>query len=452
MRFEQIGPIVKSELELGSLTILCGGNNQGKTYISYAIYATLEELRATEYVPLKEEELVGLLEGSSKRITKEQFNQRLSIHMSNIISKSSKRILKTYFNLDEQRFLNAKIEISPEEVIRIFCLDDCNHYSNSITFRNHIFKIIMTDTDVEFMVMKLDGKEENLYIENDPDFIEMVFGLIVRHYINEKVHVMYFPAERTGINVFGKELNSIRAQELNSIRTQQEFKYSNLSKTSKNIEELSHMFAKTIVSYPKPIENYVDFINDINYNNLFQENSISTVIRDKMIGGEFKYDEAKQESYLKLKNNENISLHVASSSAKSLYGLDYYIDQTFEVEQSKVLFIDEPEINLHPKNQIKFAELLDQLVRANYKVIISTHSDFLMKKLINIVLKNNLYKDSNGINESNTKVYDVANGTISKIDYFNEDESYDNFESNFNLLTEEYIDLSNEIESQSQED
>jgi predicted ATPase len=40
-RFEKLGCIEKAEIELGDLTILCGDNNAGKTYISYAIYGFL---------------------------------------------------------------------------------------------------------------------------------------------------------------------------------------------------------------------------------------------------------------------------------------------------------------------------------------------------------------------------------------------------------------------------
>ncbi len=40
--FENLGVISKGEIELGDLTILCGANNTGKTYITYALYGLLK--------------------------------------------------------------------------------------------------------------------------------------------------------------------------------------------------------------------------------------------------------------------------------------------------------------------------------------------------------------------------------------------------------------------------
>ncbi|ACB51007.1 hypothetical protein cce_1657 [Crocosphaera subtropica ATCC 51142] len=43
MKFEisNLGYIKQAEIELGDLTIICGKNNTGKTYVNYAIYGFL---------------------------------------------------------------------------------------------------------------------------------------------------------------------------------------------------------------------------------------------------------------------------------------------------------------------------------------------------------------------------------------------------------------------------
>jgi len=40
-QIEKLGIINKAEIELGDLTIICGKNNTGKSYASYAIYGFL---------------------------------------------------------------------------------------------------------------------------------------------------------------------------------------------------------------------------------------------------------------------------------------------------------------------------------------------------------------------------------------------------------------------------
>jgi predicted ATPase len=50
------------------------------------------------------------------------------------------------------------------------------------------------------------------------------------------------------------------------------------------------------------------------------------------------------------------------------------------------LIIDEPELNLHPDNQRKIARVLAQMVNAGIKVMISTHSDYVIRELNNLMM------------------------------------------------------------------
>ena len=48
---------------------------------------------------------------------------------------------------------------------------------------------------------------------------------------------------------------------------------------------------------------------------------------------------------------------------------------------SCLLFVDEPETNLHPKAVVRFAEMLFEYARAGIQVYVTTHSYFLLKRL-----------------------------------------------------------------------
>lgn len=50
--------------------------------------------------------------------------------------------------------------------------------------------------------------------------------------------------------------------------------------------------------------------------------------------------------------------------------------------------IDEPELHLHPANQRSLARILAQLVNAGLWVIISTHSDYLVRELNSLIMLN----------------------------------------------------------------
>ena len=52
--------------------------------------------------------------------------------------------------------------------------------------------------------------------------------------------------------------------------------------------------------------------------------------------------------------------------------------------------IDEPELNLHPKNQILLARLFALLANAEIKIFITTHSDYIVRELSNCIMLSNL--------------------------------------------------------------
>ncbi len=50
-----------------------------------------------------------------------------------------------------------------------------------------------------------------------------------------------------------------------------------------------------------------------------------------------------------------------------------------------LLIIDEPELNLHPSNQRKIGRLLAMLANNGIKVMFTTHSDYLMNEINNLI-------------------------------------------------------------------
>jgi predicted ATPase len=44
-RFENLGLLDQADLEIADLTLICGENNTGKTYATYAVYGFLRSWR-----------------------------------------------------------------------------------------------------------------------------------------------------------------------------------------------------------------------------------------------------------------------------------------------------------------------------------------------------------------------------------------------------------------------
>lgn len=77
-------------------------------------------------------------------------------------------------------------------------------------------------------------------------------------------------------------------------------------------------------------------------------------------------------------------LHLAPSAAKSLFGLWFYLEH--QAKAGGALLLDEPELNMHPENQRRIARLLAQLVDAGLNIVVSTHSDYLVRELNTLIM------------------------------------------------------------------
>ena len=79
-----------------------------------------------------------------------------------------------------------------------------------------------------------------------------------------------------------------------------------------------------------------------------------------------------------------IPLHLASSSARGLS--DFYFFLRHVARRNHLLIIDEPESHLDTANQILLARTLARVVRAGMRVLLTTHSDYLIKELNNLIM------------------------------------------------------------------
>lgn len=126
-----------------------------------------------------------------------------------------------------------------------------------------------------------------------------------------------------------------------------------------------------------------------------------------------------------------------------MFGLDYYLDNV--VKEGDFLIIDEPELSLHPENQIKLAKAIAMMIDCGIKVILSTHSDLFVRSLINVLLRNKLEKNQL-LSENDITIYNFKKGNVKayhdilKISYF------DNFDDSVMQLQDEYNDYLEELD------
>ena len=70
------------------------------------------------------------------------------------------------------------------------------------------------------------------------------------------------------------------------------------------------------------------------------------------------------------------------------------------VKRGDLLIIEEPESHLHPGAQTKIAQTLARLVRAGVRVLITTHSNYLLQQIGNLIREGELRKQGESTSES----------------------------------------------------
>ena len=85
---------------------------------------------------------------------------------------------------------------------------------------------------------------------------------------------------------------------------------------------------------------------------------------------------------------DNLPLMNASSMVAELAPVVLYLRHI--VEPENVLIVEEPESHLHPAMQVEFTRQLAALVDSGVRVIVTTHSEWLLEELANIVRRSAL--------------------------------------------------------------
>ena len=122
-------------------------------------------------------------------------------------------------------------------------------------------------------------------------------------------------------------------------------------------------------------------------NRLELPDELSSLIRDVLDG----HVERREGQYIYSTNGEEMPLSAAAASVRELASLEFLVNNTDISTVS--LMIDEPEAHLHPLKQRMMADILSCMVEAGSFVQITTHSDYFLRRINELVLKYELRED-----------------------------------------------------------
>lgn len=375
VRLKNLGPLKQAQFELGDMTIICGPNNTGKTYATYALFGFLSFWKEAFSIDVAGNSVQELMaEGATELDLNDYINDAEAIlhkgceeytkQLPRVFASSEKYFTDTSFLIDI-----AQGDIQPKQSFEL----------TMGTAKTKLITILKQPPDpkvhISLLVKKNERKVPNALIsEVIGDAIkEILFGHLFPN-------TFIASAERTGAAIFRKELNFARNRLLEEIGT--------LEKELNPFELLTKVYS----DYALPVRKNVDFtrqLEDVAKKESFIATQHSELLADfkDIIGGEYTVTRNDELFFIPRVNKRlKLTMDESSSAVRSLLDVGFYLRHV--AQPGDLFVIDEPELNLHPENQRRIARLLARLVNLGIKIFMTTHSDYIIKELNTLMMLN----------------------------------------------------------------
>ena len=194
------------------------------------------------------------------------------------------------------------------------------------------------------------------------------------------------PAERSAINIFSKELSLIKNR-----------LFEGLLKANGKTNEMLDLLKSRVNRYPKPIRDNLEIAEDLA--NLSKKKGpfhyLADELEQQILKGKINVSPEGEVKYIPAETqNVDLEVHMTGSLVKALSNIVFYLRHL--ARHGDRIVIDEPELNLHPDNQRLMARFFGRLINEGFKVIISTHSDYIVREINNLIM---LSKEDQQTNE-----------------------------------------------------
>lgn len=398
---QNLGRVKKASLDLSKkLTILTGQNNSGKTWISYLVYGVGRDFqngfnlfdsdRIAEQLILKEKISIDLEEHIFSR--KEEINAQ--------ISKRIEHNLPSIFKADRNLFADTTVEVNLVdehlfERIKGFQVNAPLQYWKDFSI---FFEKSPGKESLSITLLKIAGDESSMkgispknikFLSNG--FFESVSTALLWNTLG-RAYMM--PAERIAINIFSKEMSLKRNKAFDEIQ--------NLFITQdQETETIPELLGRKASRYAKPIHDALLIAEDLSELQTYQSEFawLAKELEKEILKGKISVnEEGVFEFKPRSRNSKKLGIHLTGSVVKTFASLIFYFRHI--AEKGDFLIIDEPEINLHPDNQVLLARILAKIANSGVKLMISTHSEYILKELNFFLIMN---QDKNIFHEMSEK-------------------------------------------------
>lgn len=439
MRFElkNLGPIKKADLELGDLTVIAGRNNTGKTLVAYAIFGFLNGINDQLYSDWGKDFLdghfnrigCGTIANVARKllddgrcdwpIDKEEFDNERDRLIAGMAKEYSGNGFFRNLRTSSTQFVNFSLRITDASplFLNYSTYGPLGQEGVSISWQHKegrvVTKLSSRNTEEFSHLSLLDYERPFVY-----SYLLFLLGGVFFFAQNPTIQ----SSSRHSIPLFIHDLDYVKSQAIFSTRLIQGDSPTNESVTLEMLRRLSN--------YPLAVNENIDSFRRILYrtdNSTDETTEVPTNPVEKLLGGRYRVTDnsLRFTSLSEDKATFDIPIHIASSSVRELAGLNYLLRE-LGPDSNGMIVIDEPESHLDTTNQIQFARMLAHMVQTGMKVLITTHSDYIVKELNNLIMLSNNFEDRPEVRErlgytesldpDMVSAYVAENGSLTKCD------------------------------------
>lgn len=377
MTFENLGAISRGELELAELTILCGQNNTGKTYVTYALYCLLKswigltrlnlsdeiyELNLNGVVRINiQEKIINSWESISKKVLadfKDAFPAMMA-SQGTLFDDTNLNLLFEFSSEWKERDIQDDLRSAQGQLLMTIA-KPANSDIAEITAANLAKDLVSSYGINEFLSDAL---------------VNIVLGDVIPD-------VFMASSERTGATIFRRDLNLAKNSVVDLL--------AQLHQDGSNDISPGKAFATLYKrNYARPVDDNVRFANtlpgaDSESGTLVKEHPELLEYFAAIVGGQYVTNKDGATHFQPSKTKLKLGLGETSSAVRSLLIIWYWLK--YQAKVGGMLMIDEPELNLHPENQRRLARFLAQLVQLGVRVFITTHSDTIIREFNTLIM------------------------------------------------------------------
>ncbi len=410
LNVENFGPIASAkDVAIKPMTVFVGPSNTGKSYLAILLHAMLQaksnhqlgidyipRIQRTRNAELSDIAIDTVLSEIGIQVdqlppnyrdmkspipwdalpdTAKDFVRRYSAHQAKELSEYAKETIREFFELDELMDISTGAQ-SLKSPLSIRLRDSSGYWelnpsSDSSRFDTDNLEIRISD------IRRLIYPDNEQRIIGDEEYrrflLSQCFDLSLSTRIHSMVDSVYFPAARTGIITGWQTLTS------NVIRNASRFAIDREHIVPYN--KISTDFLDLLIRAPVYRRRY-SRPQGINGGSLAQ---IADMLEKSLLDGSVEMSDSDigPPEIIYSHRGLKVPMFRASSMVTELAPIVLFLRSHMKI--GDLLIIEEPESHLHPAAQQKIAAALAFMVRSGLRVLITTHSHYMVEQISTLV-------------------------------------------------------------------